>query len=67
MLHSLKFILLIRKIASFISCSPHFLFSVFPLFSFFQVMILDHDKANGRVALSTKTLEPTPGKTTDLS
>lgn len=26
-----------------------------------QVMILDHDKANGRVALSTKTLEPTPG------
>ena len=24
-------------------------------------MILDHDKANGRVALSTKTLEPTPG------
>ena len=24
-------------------------------------MILDHDKANGRVALSTKTLEPSPG------
>jgi small subunit ribosomal protein S1 len=24
-------------------------------------MILDHDKANGRVALSTKTLEPAPG------
>ena len=24
-------------------------------------MILDHDKANGRVALSTKALEPTPG------
>lgn len=27
-----------------------------------RVMILDHDKANGRVALSTKTLEPTPGE-----
>jgi ribosomal protein S1 len=26
-----------------------------------KVMILDHDKANGRVALSTKTLEPNPG------
>jgi predicted RNA-binding protein with RPS1 domain len=26
-----------------------------------KVMILEHDKANGRVALSTKTLEPTPG------
>ena len=26
-----------------------------------KVMILDHDKLNGRVALSTKTLEPTPG------
>ena len=26
-----------------------------------KVMILDHDKANGRVALSTKTLEPSPG------
>jgi small subunit ribosomal protein S1 len=26
-----------------------------------KVMILDHDKANGRVALSTKTLEPAPG------
>jgi len=26
-----------------------------------KVMILDHDKANGRVALSTKALEPTPG------
>lgn len=24
-------------------------------------MILDHDKVNGRVALSTKTLEPAPG------
>jgi small subunit ribosomal protein S1 len=26
-----------------------------------KVMILEHDKANGRVALSTKALEPTPG------
>lgn len=26
-----------------------------------KVMILEHDKANGRVALSTKTLEPAPG------
>jgi len=26
-----------------------------------KVMILDHDKANGRVALSTKTLEASPG------
>jgi predicted RNA-binding protein with RPS1 domain len=26
-----------------------------------KVMVLDHDKSNGRVALSTKTLEPTPG------
>ena len=26
-----------------------------------KVMILEHDKANGRVALSTKTLEPSPG------
>jgi small subunit ribosomal protein S1 len=26
-----------------------------------KVMILDHDKQNGRVALSTKTLEPSPG------
>jgi small subunit ribosomal protein S1 len=26
-----------------------------------KVMILDHDKLNGRVALSTKTLEPSPG------
>lgn len=26
-----------------------------------KVMILDYDKLNGRVALSTKTLEPTPG------
>jgi len=24
-------------------------------------MIIDHDKANGRIALSTKTLEPEPG------
>ena len=27
-----------------------------------ELVILDHDKANGRVALSTKTLEPTPGE-----
>ena len=26
-----------------------------------KVMILEHDKSNGRVALSTKTLEPSPG------
>jgi len=26
-----------------------------------KVMILDHDKSTGRVALSTKTLEPSPG------
>jgi ribosomal protein S1 len=26
-----------------------------------KVMILDHDKSNSRVALSTKTLEPNPG------
>merc|ERR1719413_318225 len=24
-------------------------------------MIIDHDKVNGRIALSTKTLEPNPG------
>ena len=24
-------------------------------------MIIDHDKVNGRIALSTKTLEPEPG------
>jgi len=26
-----------------------------------KCMIIDHDKANGRIALSTKTLEPEPG------
>jgi len=26
-----------------------------------KCMIIDHDKVNGRIALSTKTLEPTPG------
>mmetsp|Transcript_19695 Transcript_19695/g.30892 ORF Transcript_19695/g.30892 Transcript_19695/m.30892 type:complete len:392 (+) Transcript_19695:68-1243(+) len=26
-----------------------------------KVMIIDHDKVNGRIALSTKTLEPEPG------
>jgi small subunit ribosomal protein S1 len=26
-----------------------------------KVMVIEHDKANGRVALSTKTLEPNPG------
>ena len=26
-----------------------------------KCMIIDHDKVNGRIALSTKTLEPEPG------
>jgi ribosomal protein S1 len=26
-----------------------------------KCMIVDHDKVNGRIALSTKTLEPEPG------
>merc|ERR1712241_1323466 len=26
-----------------------------------KCMIIDHDKVNGRIALSTKTLEPSPG------
>ena len=26
-----------------------------------KCMIIDHDKVNGRIALSTKTLEPNPG------
>ena len=26
-----------------------------------KCMIIDHDKQNGRIALSTKTLEPEPG------
>ena len=29
--------------------------------SVIKCMIIDHDKANGRIALSTKTLEPEPG------
>ena len=29
--------------------------------SLIKCMIIDHDKVNGRIALSTKTLEPEPG------
>jgi small subunit ribosomal protein S1 len=35
--------------------------SVFELNQVVKVMVVDHDKANGRIALSTKTLEPEPG------
>lgn len=34
---------------------------VFQPGSVLKCMIIDHDKANGRIALSTKTLEPEPG------
>ena len=39
--------------------SPHSL--TYLLLPTRQVMILDHDKVSGRVALSTKALEPSPG------
>ncbi|KAJ1430994.1 hypothetical protein B484DRAFT_328057, partial [Ochromonadaceae sp. CCMP2298] len=35
--------------------------SLFTIGQRVKVMVLDHDKSNGRVALSTKTLEPAPG------
>mmetsp|Transcript_8474 Transcript_8474/g.15291 ORF Transcript_8474/g.15291 Transcript_8474/m.15291 type:complete len:397 (+) Transcript_8474:63-1253(+) len=35
--------------------------SVVELNSLIKCMIIDHDKVNGRIALSTKTLEPEPG------
>lgn len=35
--------------------------SVLSLNTEVKCMIIDHDKVNGRIALSTKTLEPEPG------
>ncbi len=35
--------------------------SVFSVGQPIKCMIIDHDKANGRIALSTKVLEPEPG------
>merc|ERR1712125_81697 len=35
--------------------------NVFQLGDKVKCMIIDHDKVNGRIALSTKTLEPEPG------
>jgi len=35
--------------------------AVIELNSLIKCMIIDHDKVNGRIALSTKTLEPEPG------